>query len=97
MSLSEKEALLYLSQAAPRGQVRRWLKTEGSPNAAYARHGRNPLWTVSRLADFGIEVVTEATGTVEEVLAAYLRGEHRGVMPCAGGHGDGCSELSHEA
>ncbi len=45
---------------------------------------------------FGIEVVTGASGTVEVVLGAYLRGEHHGVIPCAGGHGDGCGELSHE-
>ena len=70
MSLSEKEALLYLSQAAPRGQVRRWLKAEGSPNAAYARHGRNPLWTVSRLADLGIEVVTQCDAHFPERLNA---------------------------
>ena len=45
---------------------------------------------------FGIKVATGATGTVEEVLGAYLRGEHREVVPCAGGHGDGCGERSHE-
>ncbi len=25
-----------------------------------------------------------------------MRGEHHGVVTCAGGHGDGCGELSHE-
>jgi predicted Fe-Mo cluster-binding NifX family protein len=39
---------------------------------------------------FGIDVATGATGTVEEALGAYLRGEYRGVVPCAGGHKDGC-------
>jgi len=46
---------------------------------------------------FGIEVATGATGTVGDALLAYLRGEHRGVVPCAGGHGDGCGGHSHES
>jgi len=45
---------------------------------------------------FGIEVATGAAGTVEEALGAYLRGEHREAMPCAGGHEDGCGELTYE-
>lgn len=70
MSLSAKEALLYLSQAAPRGQVRRWLEAEGSAIAAYDRHGRRPLWTVSRLADLGIEVVIQCDEQFPEHLRA---------------------------
>ena len=46
---------------------------------------------------FGIEVATGATGTVGEVLGAYLRGEYREVVPCSGGHGDGCGGQSPEA
>ena len=45
---------------------------------------------------FGIDVATGASGTVEEALRAYLRGEYRGVVACAGGHGDGCGGRSHE-
>ena len=41
---------------------------------------------------FGIDVATGASGAVEEVLGAYLRGEHRGVVPCAHHNGDGCDE-----
>ena len=42
--------------------------------------------------DFGIDVATGASGTVEDALGAYLRGERRGVVPCSGGHKDGCGE-----
>ncbi len=41
---------------------------------------------------FGIDVATGATGTVEEILGAYLRWEHRGVVPCAHDHPDSCGE-----
>lgn len=43
---------------------------------------------------FGIDVATGATGAVEEVLGAYLRGEHRGVVPCAHDHPSSCHEHS---
>jgi predicted Fe-Mo cluster-binding NifX family protein len=39
---------------------------------------------------FGIDVATGVTGTVSTVLGAYLRGEHRGVAPCASEHPGGC-------
>jgi predicted Fe-Mo cluster-binding NifX family protein len=39
---------------------------------------------------FGIDVATGATGSVATVLGAYLRGEHRGVVPCAHDHPDSC-------
>jgi predicted Fe-Mo cluster-binding NifX family protein len=39
---------------------------------------------------FGIDVATGATGTVSTVLGAYLRGEHRGVVPCAHDHPESC-------
>ena len=38
----------------------------------------------------GIDVATGATGTVSAVLGAYMRGEHRGVVPCAHDHPDSC-------
>ena len=41
---------------------------------------------------FGIDVATGATGSVSTVLGAYLRGEHRGVVPCAHDHPDSCGE-----
>ena len=41
---------------------------------------------------FDIAVATGAIGTVEEVLGAYLRGEHRGEAPCSGPHQHGCGE-----
>jgi predicted Fe-Mo cluster-binding NifX family protein len=43
---------------------------------------------------FGIDVATGATGSVEEVLGAYLRGEHQGVVPCAHDHPSSCHEHS---
>ena len=39
---------------------------------------------------FGIDVATGVTGTVATVLGAYMRGEHRGLVPCAHGHPDTC-------
>jgi predicted Fe-Mo cluster-binding NifX family protein len=38
----------------------------------------------------GVDVATGAIGTVDEVLGAYLRGEHRGVVPCAHDHPESC-------
>jgi predicted Fe-Mo cluster-binding NifX family protein len=43
---------------------------------------------------FGIDVATGTTGAVEDVLGAYLRGEHRGVVPCAHDHPNSCHEHS---
>ncbi len=39
---------------------------------------------------FGIDVATGVTGNVAAVLRAYLRGEHRGVVPCAHDHPESC-------
>jgi predicted Fe-Mo cluster-binding NifX family protein len=44
---------------------------------------------------FGIDVATGATGAVQEVLGAYLRGEHRGVVPCAHDHPESCGGHGH--
>jgi predicted Fe-Mo cluster-binding NifX family protein len=41
---------------------------------------------------FGIDVATGVTGSVSTVLGAYLRGEHRGVVPCAHDHPSSCRE-----
>jgi predicted Fe-Mo cluster-binding NifX family protein len=43
---------------------------------------------------FGIDVATGATGAVEEVLGAYLRGDHRAVSPCAHDHPESCHQHS---
>jgi predicted Fe-Mo cluster-binding NifX family protein len=45
---------------------------------------------------FGIDVATGLTGTVATVLGAYLRGEHRGVEPCAHDHPDSCGGHGHQ-
>ena len=39
---------------------------------------------------FGIDVATGVVGTVGEALGAYLRGETRGVVPCAHDHPESC-------
>ena len=39
---------------------------------------------------FGIDVATGAVGLVEKVLMAYLKGEHRGVVPCRHDHPESC-------
>lgn len=41
---------------------------------------------------FGIDVATGVIGPVGTVLDAYLRGEHRGVVPCSHDHPDSCGE-----
>ena len=46
--------------------------------------------------DFGMDVATGAVGSVEEVIGAYLRGEHRGVVPCAHDHPDSCGEPARQ-
>ena len=38
----------------------------------------------------GIEVATGAVGRVGSVLAAYLRGELRGIVPCQHDHPESC-------
>ena len=45
---------------------------------------------------FGMDVATGAVGSVEEVLGAYLRGEHHGVAPCAHDHPDSCGGHGHQ-
>jgi predicted Fe-Mo cluster-binding NifX family protein len=46
---------------------------------------------------FGIDVATGAAGPVMTVLGAYLRGEHRGVVPCAHDHPNRCGEHGRPA
>ena len=41
---------------------------------------------------YGIDVATGTVGAVAAVVEAYLRGEHRGVVPCAHDHPDSCGE-----
>jgi predicted Fe-Mo cluster-binding NifX family protein len=45
---------------------------------------------IEKFHGLGIDVATGITGTVATVLGAYLRGEHRGVVPCAHDHPDSC-------
>ncbi len=41
---------------------------------------------------YGITVVTGASGNVGKVLEAYLRGELRGIAPCAYDHPESCGQ-----
>ncbi len=45
---------------------------------------------VTMFNGFGIEVATGAVGNVRKVLEAYLRGEVKGIVPCAHDHVDSC-------
>jgi predicted Fe-Mo cluster-binding NifX family protein len=45
---------------------------------------------------FGIAVATGAIGTVEDVLGAYVRGEHREEESCVGPHRYGCGEQERQ-
>ena len=40
--------------------------------------------------NMGIEVATGAVGNVKNVLDAYLRGDIKGIVPCAHDHADSC-------
>ncbi len=45
---------------------------------------------VDMFNNFGIEVATGATGNVGSAIDAYLRGEVKGITPCAHDHPDSC-------
>lgn len=67
-SVSEAEALLYLSQQAPRPQLRKWLAEAGSAQAAFARYGQEPAWRQEAVMAQGYRVVTEADDAYPETL-----------------------------
>ncbi len=45
---------------------------------------------------FGIEVATGVIGNVGKVLAAYLRGDVTGIVPCAHDHPESCGDHGGE-
>jgi predicted Fe-Mo cluster-binding NifX family protein len=45
---------------------------------------------IEMLHGYGIDVATGVAGNIGKVIEAYLRGEHRGVVPCAHDHPDSC-------
>ncbi|NMC68909.1 MAG: P-loop NTPase [Myxococcales bacterium] len=45
---------------------------------------------IDMFGEYGIEVVTGAVGNVRRVVEAYLRGEQKGIVPCAHDHPDSC-------
>ncbi len=65
---SEFEALLYLSQQAPRARVRRWLQQAGSARAAFAQHGAAPIWPLDAIEAASIRVTTSVDSTYPEAL-----------------------------
>jgi predicted Fe-Mo cluster-binding NifX family protein len=62
------------------GAVPRFVRDMGANVIIAGGMGPGVIETFHR---FGIDVATGATGPVTTVLGAYLRGEHRGVVPCA--------------
>ncbi|MBW1881772.1 MAG: NifB/NifX family molybdenum-iron cluster-binding protein [Deltaproteobacteria bacterium] len=52
---------------------------------------------VSLFHSHGIDVATGASGTVGEVLRAYLDGTLSGIVPCAHDHPESCGKGSHPA
>jgi predicted Fe-Mo cluster-binding NifX family protein len=71
------------------GQVPHFIHELGAD--AIIAGGMGPR-AIEMFHSFGIDVATGAIGTVSEVLGAYVRGEHRGVVPCAHDHPDSCGD-----
>jgi predicted Fe-Mo cluster-binding NifX family protein len=47
---------------------------------------------VMMLRQFGIDVATGVSGTVEEAIAAWVSGAERGIVPCEHDHPESCGE-----
>ncbi len=76
----------YFAQHRP-GVIPRFIHEQGAD--VILAGGMGPR-AVDMFLGFGIEVATGAVGVVGKVLEAYLRGEVRGVQPCAHDHPDSC-------
>lgn len=50
---------------------------------------------INMFSGFGIEVATGAIGNTGNVLAAYLAGKVKGVVPCEHDHEDSCGGHDH--
>jgi predicted Fe-Mo cluster-binding NifX family protein len=75
------------SAAHQPGAVPRFIRDMGADTIIAGEMGPR---AIEMFYGFGIDVATGATGTVATVLGAYVRGEHRGVVPCAHDHRDRC-------
>lgn len=82
----------YFNNHIP-GQVPVFIK-EQDANVMIAG-GMGPR-AIDLFSSFGIEVATGASGKVEDVLNAYLRGGIKGIVPCAHEHGDSCGDIYNE-
>jgi len=69
------------------GQVPEFINNQ---NADIMISGGMGAKAVQFFADFGIEAVTGASGTVKQATEAYLNGQLTGTAPCSGEH-NGCS------
>lgn len=69
------------------GAVPKFLRTL---NADVVLAGGMGPRAVRRFESFGIEVATGVTGEVGPAVAGYLRGEVRGIVPCAHDHPQSC-------
>lgn len=69
------------------GEVPGFIKTLGAH--VIIAGGMGPR-AISLFGQMGIEVVTGAVGNPDKVVAAYHRGELRGIVPCNHDHEDSC-------
>lgn len=65
---SEAEALLYLSQQAPRARVRQWLAETGGAQEAFARYGKAPAWPIAEVESLGYRVATSPDAAYPPLL-----------------------------
>ena len=69
----------YTHSHAP-GQIPEFIQRQGARVMLTGGMGRR---AVSFFEQYGIEVATGATGTVQQAIQAYLEGRLRGASPCA--------------
>ena len=74
------------------GQVPRFVRGLGVD--AILAGGMGPR-AIDLFSQFGIEVATGVTGSVRDVVGAYLRGDASGTVPCAHDHPDSCGGGHH--
>ena len=76
----------YFNNHVP-GQVPVFIKDQNA-NVMIAG-GMGPR-AIDLFTGFGIEVATGASGKVEDILNAYLKGDIKGIVPCAHDHEESC-------
>ena len=69
----------YAHQHGP-GQIPAFIREQGANVMLVGGMGRR---AVGFFEQYGIDVATGATGTVQQAIQAYLEGKLRGASPCA--------------